>query len=143
MSETNWQWVYQQLTDKKATKASGDAAIELLKTIENIELTDSQTREAVELFSKLAVGEPLVLPIEEDEVWVPARAGAIKVGDEMMVMADAYDNPELATIHNGRRGKVVRISYGDIILKYTDGKQPAIDGAHHAPYKLKKLVRGI
>lgn len=142
MSKQNWQWIYQQLTDKKATKASGDAAIELLKKLESIDLTDSQSREAVDLFSKLAVGESLVLPVEENEVWVPARAGAIKVGDEMMVMSDAYDNPDLAVLHNGRRGKVVRISYGDIILKYTDGKLPAIDGAHHAPYRLKKLVKG-
>lgn len=143
MPQFQWQWVFQQLTEKKATKAAGDAAIELLKSLEKIKgLEDSQVKEAIDLFKKLAVGEPLVLPTKENEHWVPARAGAIKVGDTMMVLPDAYDNPELAVIHNGRRGRVVRISYGDIILKYTDGKEPSIDGAHHAPHKLQKLVQG-
>ena len=143
MPQFQWAWVFQQLTDKKATKAAGDAAIELLKSFEKIKgLEENQVKEVVELFSKLAVGTPLVLPLEENEVWVLARPGAIKVGDTMMVLPDAYENPELAPIHNGRRGRVVRISYGDIILKYTDGKEPSVDGAHHSPHMLQKLVQG-
>ena len=141
MSKYNFDWVYQQLTEKKATRGAGDAAIKLLQTLEAIHLNEKQTKETVELFSKLAVNQPLVIPVEENEVWEPARPGAIKVGDTMMVLPNAYDVPELAVMHNGRRGKVVRISYGDIIIKYTDGKSPAIDGAHHSPNKLQKLVR--
>ena len=82
----------------------------------------------------------IVDPTSTSEVWVPARPGAIKVGDTMMVLPNAYDNPELAPLHNGRRGRVVRISYGNIVLTYTDGKQPEISMAHHSPYKLQKLV---
>lgn len=140
MPEIKWQWVFQQLTDKKASKAAGDAAIELLKVWENLKLTSANKKEAVEIFTKLSMNQPLVVPADENEFWIQARPGDIKVGDEMMVLPNAYEEPELATIHNGRRGKVVRISYGDIILKYTDGKEPAVEGAHHSPWRLQKLV---
>lgn len=140
MSGYNWQWVFAQLQEKKATKVAGDATIELLKTWIGMNLTPKQAKETVDMFSKLALGQPLTVSVEKDEQWVEARPGAIKVGDEMMVKQDAYDNGDLAQMHNGRRGRVVRISYGNIILKYTDGREPYLDSAHHSPYKLMKKV---
>lgn len=143
MPAFKWEWVYAQLSEKKPTQVAGDAAVNLMKVWSEIKLNPQQSKETVELFSKLALGEPLVIPIEEDEQWVLARPGAISVGDEMMVLPDAYDNPELAVIHNGRRGRVVRISYGNIVLKYTDGKEPYVDSSHHSPHKLLKRVNQL
>ena len=54
-------------------------------------------------------------------------------------MHDAYEG-DLGRVHNGRRGKVVAVRYGDVIFKSTDGKSPVLDGAHYTPYKLEKLV---
>ena len=43
-------------------------------------------------------------------------------------------------LHNGRRGVVVGVRYGDVIVKMTDGKEPALEGAHYPPQKLEKLI---
>ena len=48
-------------------------------------------------------------------------------------------NPK-GKIHNGRRGKIVSIRYGDIIVKTTDGKEPMMEGFHYTPQQLEKRV---
>ena len=141
MPEVSRQWVASQLEQAKVTKQVGDSVIALMKVWETLDIKDKNAKTVVEIFSKLATNTAVVENAAEDEVWVPARPGAIKVGDTMMVLPDAYDHPELAPVHNGRRGRVVRISYGNIVLAYTDGKEPQISMAHHSPFKLKKLVR--
>ena len=141
MPKVNKEWVAEQLTQNKTKKASGDAVMKLLDTWEKLELTAEQSEDAVKIFSKLSLGEPVFVPIKKEEVWVEARPGDIVVGDEMLVKSDAYKNSDVSFIHNGRRGKVVAIRYGNIILKYTDGKSPEINDAHHSPYSLLKLVK--
>jgi hypothetical protein len=91
------------------------------------------------LFTKLAVNHS-ILPDKPDEVWTDAQPGAILVGDEVRVKSDAYDG-DTGVIHNGRRGKVVAVRYGDIIFKSNDGKMPVLDGTHYTPYQLQKRVR--
>lgn len=140
MPKVEMSWVLQQLTEKKTKKASGDATIKLLELWNTLELTEEQSKEAVDCFSKLSLGEPLVIPIKKDEVWIEVRPGNIVVGEEVLVKPNAYTNQDLSTIHNGRRGKVVAVRYGDIIVKYTDGKSPEINDAHHSPYSLLKLM---
>lgn len=140
MPKVDKKWVLEQLTQNKTKQASGDATIKLLEVWESLDLTTEQARDAVLCFSKLAVGEPLVVPIKKGEVWIDARPGDLKVTDEVMVRPDAYSNTDLSSIHNGRRGKIVAIRYGDIIVKYTDGKKPEIDSSHHSPHALLKLV---
>ncbi len=80
-----------------------------------------------------------VVETPKDEIWEDARPGFLKVGDEVRVKADAFED-ELGQLHNGRRGKIVGVRYGDIIIKTIDGKEPVLDGSHYSPYKLEKLV---
>jgi hypothetical protein len=141
MPKINKEWVAEQLTHNKTIKASGDAVLKLLDTWNSLELTPKQAKDAVMAFSKLSLGEPIYVPTVKNEIWIEARPGDIVVGDEMLVKTNAYDNPDLAVIHNGRRGKVVAIRYGNIIIKYTDDKKPEINDAHHSPYTLLKLVK--
>ena len=64
----------------------------------------------------------------------------VLVGDEVRVKSNAYDG-DTGVMHNGRRGKVVAVRYGDIIFKSNDNKEPVLDGTHYTPYQLQKRVR--
>jgi hypothetical protein len=70
---------------------------------------------------------------------VPAQAGFLVVADEVRVKWNAFDGDK-GKIHNGRRGKIVSIRYGDIIVKTTDGKEPVLEGFHYTPQQLEKRV---
>lgn len=131
-------WVSSQMKEAKVKKSVGNAVISLLKSLEGLELDEGTRRSAVETFSRLALGHSIARG-SKDERWVPVRAGAIKVADEVRVRSDAFDG-DLGRLHNGRRGVVVAVRYGDVIIKTTDGKKPALTGAHYPPDKLEKLV---
>lgn len=139
MPEVNEEWVRSQFEAAKVKVASGKAVLKLLETWKSLKLSEVQSKEAVALFSKVALGHALVFE-SNDETWEPARPGHISVGDEVRIFSDAYDG-DLGVIHNGRRGKVVGVRYGDVIFKSTDGKEPLLDGAHYSPYKLEKRIR--
>jgi len=104
-----------------------------------MKLSDNQTKDVIDLFSRLALGHSIV-PEKPDELWVDAQPGSILVGDEVRVKADAYDG-STGAMHNGRRGKVVGVRYGDIIFKSMDDKTPVLDGAHYTPHLLQKRIR--
>jgi PHP family Zn ribbon phosphoesterase len=74
-----------------------------------------------------------------NEIWEPGMPGFIRVGDEVRVLANAFEG-ELGQLHNGRRGRVVAVRSGDVIVKTTDGREPVLDGSHYSPYKVEKLV---
>lgn len=131
-------WVKEQLQAARVRKPVGDATMQLIELVDSIELTDEQREQAVEMFSKLALGHAHV-KINKKEIWTPARPGDIKVADQVRVRADAFSG-ELGTVHNGRRGVVVGVRYGDVILKSTDNKEPVLNGAHYSPHALEKLV---
>lgn len=131
-------WVKEQLGAARVRKPVGDATMRLIELIDSIELSDEHREQAIEMFSKLARGHAHV-KINKNEVWAPARPGDIKVADQVRVKADAYSG-ELGAFHNGRRGVVVGVRYGDVIVKTNDGKEPVLDGAHYKPYDLEKLV---
>lgn len=131
-------WIKEQLQAAKVRKPVGDATMKLVELIDSIELTDEQREQAVEMFSKLARGHAHV-KINKKETWIPARPGDIKVADEVRVRADAFSG-EAGTVHNGRRGVVVGVRYGDVIFKSNDNKEPFLDGAHYSPHALEKLV---
>jgi hypothetical protein len=101
-------------------------------------MTKEYKDKTIEMFSVLAKGH-VVVKEKKDESWIPVQAGDIKVTETVRVKADAFDG-QLGTIHNGRRGVVVGVRYGDVIIKSTDGKEPLLDGAHYPPQKLEKLV---
>jgi PHP family Zn ribbon phosphoesterase len=142
MPEVNYEWVRQQMQEAKVKVGSGNAVLKLLEVWEQQpKLSANLAKEAIEVFSKLALGHALVASKESsDEVWVPLQPGQIKVGDEVRVLLNAFTD-SAASIHNGRRGKVIAVRYGDVIVKSTDGKSPELNGVHYSPYKLEKLVR--
>jgi hypothetical protein len=127
------------MKEAKVRKAVGSVVMLLVEALDSVDAKDETKRGAVEVFSKLALGHAIV-PTKSDESWVPVRAGAIKVADEVRVRDDAFDG-DLGRLHNGRRGVVVAVRYGDVIIKTTDGKKPILSGAHYPPDKLEKLVR--
>jgi hypothetical protein len=131
-------WIKEQLQAAKVRKPVGDATMKMLELLDSIEINEDQREQAVEMFSKLARGHAHV-KINKNETWVPARPGDIKVADEVRVKADAFSG-ETGTLHNGRRGVVVGVRYGDIIVKSNDGKEPVLDGAHYSPHALEKMI---
>jgi hypothetical protein len=142
MPDVNDEWVRQQMQDAKVKIGSGKMVLKLLETWAGSgELSPALAKEAVQVFSKLALGHALAEPVvAQDEIWVPAMPGQLTVGDEVRVRNNAFDG-DLGTTHNGRRGKITGLRYGDVIFKSTDGKAPLLDGAHYSPDKLEKRVR--
>ena len=138
MSNLDMDWVKSQLQAAKVRKPVGDATMKLIELIESLDLTPEFRAKAIELFASLAKGH-IVVQEKKNETWIPVQAGFIKVTEQVRVKADAFDG-ELGTIHNGRRGVVVGVRYGDVIIKSNDGKEPLLDGAHYPPTKLEKLV---
>ena len=133
-------WVVRQLVENSVPPKVGDIVVSLLKTWSELTIeTEKSQQDAVSIFSKLALGQPIVEQKKENEVWIPAMAGKLRVGDEVMVRNDAFSG-ELATMHNGRRGRVVAVRYGDIIVNSTDGLEPVLKGTHYSPAQLQKLV---
>lgn len=139
MPEVNNEWVRAQMQEGKVKVGVGNALLKLLESWEKLTLTDKNAKEVVALFSQLALGHSLTQEAP-DEVWADAQPGFILVGDEVRVKSDAYDG-STGAMHNGRRGKVVGVRYGDIIFKSTDDKEPVLDGSHYSPYQLQKRVR--
>lgn len=138
MANLDMNWVKSQLQAAKVRKPVGDATMKLIELFDSFEMTKEYKDKTIEMFSVLAKGH-IVVKEKKDEKWIPVQAGDIKVTETVRVKADAFDG-QLGTIHNGRRGVVVGVRYGDVIIKSTDGKDPILDGAHYPPQKLEKLV---
>lgn len=134
----NINWIKEQLQAAKVRKPVGDATMKLIELLDNLELNENQKEKTIEMFGILANGHAYIKE-DKKELWTPVRPGDIKVADQIRVKFDAFtgDNGQL---HNGRRGVVVGVRYGDIIMKTNDGKSPQLDGAHYSPYHLEKLV---
>lgn len=140
MSSVDYKWVKEQLTKARTLKGPGDAAIELLKTWETIDLPEELKSEAVKVFASLAQGHALVAEGDGEEVWKPAQPGQLKVADQVRVKKDAFTG-SLGKTHNGRRGVIIAIRYGDIIVNSTDGRKPKLEGTHYSPHHLEKRVK--
>lgn len=139
MAEVDNDWVRSQLTENKTKKVVGDSVLKLLASWEQLKQpTDKNAKEIINIFSKLALGHSIV---EDDpnERWIVAQAGYIKVADTVRVRSNAFDG-EQGKAYNGRRGRVVGVRYGDVIIKTDDGKVPVLDGIHFKPENLEKLV---
>jgi hypothetical protein len=139
MSEIDLNWIKEQLTQAKTKRVVGDSVLSLLNHVETLpEMSESDFIKTIEVFSRLSLGHALVKE-NKNEVWIPVVPGQIRVADEVRVRSDAFSG-STGTMHNGRRGRVVAVRYGDVIFKSTDGKQPVLDGAHYPPNFLEKLV---
>jgi len=137
--EINEQWIKEQMQEAKVKVGVGNALLKLLAAWEPLKLSNPQQKEVIALFDKLALGFALT-PEASNEIWIDAQPGAITVGDQVRVKIDAYQG-STGSMHNGRRGKVVGIRYGDIIFKSDDNKEPMLDGAHYSPHQLQKRVQ--
>ena len=139
MPNVDFVWVRDQMQAARVKVGPGTAVLKLLETWESLKLSDNQAKETIQYFSIFAQGHAVV---EDDpnEIWVDARPGDIVIGDQVRVKADAFDG-DTGKLHNGRRGKVVGVRYGDIIFKSTDDKLPVVDGAHYSPHQLEKRVQ--
>lgn len=140
MPNVDTDWVKEQFIQTKTRKAVGDAVLKLLATWDELkERTGKNDAEIVEIFAKLSMGHALIKE-NKDENWTPARAGDLKVTDIVRVKFDAFDKSSGRNHLNGRRGKVVGVRYGDIVVKSTDEKTPVLDGVHFRPENLEKLI---
>jgi hypothetical protein len=139
MRKINYDWVKDQFADAKIRVGTGKAVLKMLKTWEEIEIDPVQSKEVLDILSKVGLGHALV-EINKDEVWVPAQRGQINVGDIVRVAHNAFSD-STGHIHNGRRGVVVAVRSGDVIFKSNDLKEPVLEGAHYSPEKLEKRVR--
>lgn len=138
MKKLDTNWAKSQLEQAKVPVDVGISVVKLLEVWSTLNHEDSNDNKVAQLFSLLACSVSIV-ESPSDEIWEAARPGFVRVGDEVRVMADAFEG-ELGQLHNGRRGRVVAVRYGDIIIKTTDGKEPVLDGSHYSPYKLEKLI---
>lgn len=139
MPEVNYDWVKEQMQEAKVRVGVGKAILRLLAEWEKLDLSSSQSSDVIDLFGRLSLNHSIV-PEKPNEKWVDAQPGNIKVGDEVRVKFDAFSG-STGAIHNGRRGKVVGVRYGDIIFKATDGKTPTLEGSHYSPHQLQKRVQ--
>jgi hypothetical protein len=139
MRKVDYAWVREQLQNRKARVGVGTTVLALLEAWESGKHTEKQNEEVIEIFSKLAMNMPLIEENKE-EVWIPLQPGFISVGDNVRVKIDAFKD-DTGRIHNGRRGKVVAVRYGDVIFKSTDNREPILDGTHYSPYQLEKRVK--
>lgn len=141
MPEINKEWVIQQLEAARVKVGSGKAILKLLEAWETIpKLSDNLTEETLSVFSQLARG--YAIAEEEDDsdyAWIPLMPGQVSVGDVVRVKSDGFTD-KLGSIHNGRKGTVVAVRYGDVIFNSTDSKSPTLNGVHYSPYKLEKRV---
>ena len=142
MPEINREWLVEQLQAAKVKVGSGKAIMKLLEAWEELpKLSANQEEEVLTIFPLLAKGFTIVEEEdEEDNTWINLQPGQITVSDVVRVKADAFED-KLGPMHNGRRGKVVAVRYGDVIFNSTDGKSPELKGVHYSPYKLEKRVR--
>lgn len=142
MSEENkvdTDWVKSQMTKARIRRGSGDAVLQLLALWETLELDDNLSKEAVETFSKVALGHSLVTE-NKDELWVPAQAGQLKVADRVRVKSDAFQG-DLGRKFNGRSGSIVAIRTGRIVINSTDGAKPELDGEHFRAEQLELRIK--
>lgn len=142
MPEINREWLVEQLQAAKVKVGSGKAIMKLLEAWEELpKLSANQEEEVLTIFPLLAKGFTIVEEEdEEDYTWINLQPGQITVSDVVRVKSDAFED-KLGPMHNGRRGTVVAVRYGDVIFNSTDGKSPELKGVHYSPYKLEKRVR--
>lgn len=130
------------MTLGRVKQSAGTSVLRLLEVWNDMNHTEASAKETIEVFSKLALGHPLVLE-EDDEkgYWIPAQPGQIVVTDKVRVKADAFLG-KVGTMHNGRVCRVVGVRYGDVVVKSIDGKSPDLEGTHYSPHELEKFIAG-
>ena len=144
MANTDMDWVKEQITQNKTKKAVGDSVLKLLAVWDEVKEKNESVKninpqDIVDIFSKLAMGYALIQE-NKNENWIKAQIGQIKVADTVRISFNAFDESTGKSSLNGRRGRIVAVRSGDIIIKTDDGKMPVLDGLHVRPEFLEKLI---
>lgn len=141
MTKVNMEWAREQLTRAKKRRAVGDSVVQLLEVWETLKHRDEVSEDVIDTFKHLATGHPIFIEetLNLTGEWIPVQPGQIKLTDIVRVHSDAYTG-DIGILHNGRIGRVVGLRSGNVIVKSIDNKPPDIDGAHHSPHVLDKLV---
>lgn len=148
MSSAEWaagewsrkEWEDEQMKLARLDSDTRDTVRRLLNAYRGISVDTRKVPLVLEAFEKLIHGHALVVPDDPSERWETATPGRIHGRDVVRVKSDAYSD-QAGAMHNGRRGRVIGVRYGDIIVKYEDGRQPPFDAVHHPPAKLERLAR--
>lgn len=132
-------WAEEQVASARVPIPVGQAIMALLKTWGELAFpSEAQQDQALDIFRKLAKDEAIVEV--DDDRWEAVQVGfMLQVGDTVRVRSNAF-NGQAGRTHNGRIGKVVAKRSGDIIVRTTDGRLPALDGAHYPPSALEVKV---
>lgn len=140
MGKVNKDWVKNQFVQLRIKTGVGKAILRMLETWDEIDLKDQDARQALQLLTKLGMNE-FIVPPNVGDAWADAEPGVIKVSDIVRVKPDAYSDPDLASIHNGRKGVIVAIRSGDVLVKYDEiiGGSDSVD-SRHSPYKLQRKI---
>ncbi len=136
--EIDWGWVRDQLEATGESDTVIAAVRSLLETYENLEVPGNTVSAIFQYAEDLAAGHAIV-PDAPDETWEPGTPGDFVIGDEVRTKRDAFEG-KVGAIHNGRRGKVIAIRYGDIIVNSTDNREPKLEGVHYTPFNLERRV---
>jgi hypothetical protein len=140
MSTVDYDWVRKQMDLAKVKVGVGKIVLSMLEAWEAMPDGKPDTNaEALDIFSKLALGHALMEPYK-DELWVPVIPGQVKVADKVRVKHNAFTG-DAGRTHNGRRGVVVALRSGDVIVRSNDDVEPLLDGVHYSPYALEKRVK--
>lgn len=120
-------WARNQLSDANATEEEVEFTMRLLEAWFNgfdSDLLDGSVWNSLKYFDTLARGkaiEPEPDAPEDKEVWVPAKAGSIRVGNIVRVRTDAFEPDSENTHHyNGKRGRVVGFRVSVVRVKLDD-----------------------
>ena len=141
MAKVNLDWVKEQFSEIRIRVGVGKSILKLLETWNTMTLKDNEAKQVAELFAKLAQNQSVV-PERADELWIDVIPGQIKVADVVRVKNSAYTETDLAVAHNGKRGTVVAVRSGDVIVKYDEkpSGSTAMD-PRHSPFKLQKRIK--
>jgi hypothetical protein len=137
-------WARQQLSAARVPEPTRTAILSVYDTWLNMMPDDvDEQQQALRIISQLVTGQSIEYHASDEtpENWQPVRLGNIRRGDYVRVMSNAYTG-DAGMCHNGRKGPVLRVTNGDVVIRYDDGLEPdpGILGSHHSPYKLEKRV---
>lgn len=134
------EWENAQMKEARLPKDVTRVVRRLMDAFDAVTVPVKDRELVLETFNKLARGHALVVRDDPSERWSPASPGSVHTRDTVRVKHDAYMD-KTGMMHNGRRGRVIAVRYGDIVVRYEDGRQPPFEAVHHPPVKLERLLR--
>lgn len=134
--EYDYEWARAQLEGTGLTTKGRKTVIAVLEALEAAETPDAEAAlRVLQAATSLSQGHSLDTRREELVAWVQLRPGEYKRGARVRVAPDAYEG-DVGALHNGRAGRVVRVSGLKVSVAYDD--LLARDAVLHSPTKLQR-----